>query len=94
MRDDSAEKHLTDLCVANELGIEDWTTIRFLCSKCSQGNPGPHDCEATPLEDGSRRFGFGVKKQEDLLRVLQEWASANAGADFGNLELVLSATRA
>jgi len=26
--------------------------------------------------------------------VLQEWASDNAGADFGNLELVLSAMRA
>ena len=91
MLDDSAEKHLTDLCVAHELGVEDWTTIRILCAECSRGNPGPHDCEAEPLEDGSRRFGFGAKRQEDLSSVLQEWASANAGAGFGNVELVLSA---
>jgi len=90
---DSAEKHLTDLCNAHQLGIEDWTTIRILCAKCSRGTPGPHECEAKPLEDGSRRFGFGAKKQEDLSRVLQEWASANPGADFGNLQLVLSAAR-
>jgi hypothetical protein len=91
IQDDSAEKHLSDLCAAHELGIEDWTTIRILCAECSRGNPGPHKCEAKPLEDGSRRFGFGAKKQEDLSSVLREWVSANAGADFGNLELVLSA---
>src|SRR5437870_4271007 len=91
IQDDSAEKHLTDLCTTHELGVEDWSTIRILCTKCSRGNPGPHECVAKPLEDGSRRFGFGAKTQEDLSSVLQEWASANAGADFGNLELVLSA---
>ena len=88
---DSAEEQLTELCVVHEIGIEDWSTIRILCAKCSRGNPGPHDCEAEPLQDGSKRFGFGAKKQEDLLRTLQEWASGNAGADFGTLELLLPA---
>jgi hypothetical protein len=93
MLEDSVVEHLTKLCVVHELGLEDWTTIRILCAKCSRGNPGPHECEAEPLEDGSRRFGFGAKKEEDLENVLQEWASANAGADFSNLELLLSAAR-
>jgi hypothetical protein len=81
-----------NLCQTHQLGVEDWTTIRFICGKCSRGNPGPHECDAKPLEDGSRRFGFGAKKDEDLSNVLREWASASAGADFGPLELVLSAT--
>ena len=89
--EESAEKHLVDLCLAHQLGVEDWTTIRILCAKCSRGNPGPHECDAKPLEDGSQRFGFGAKRQEDLASVLQEWVSANAGADFDKLELVLSA---
>jgi hypothetical protein len=82
------------MCRTHHLGVEDSTTIRFICSKCSRGNPGPHECDAKPLENGSRRFGFGAKEREELSSVLQEWASDNAGADFGNLELVLSAMRA
>ena len=91
MGDDSAQEKLADLCMASEIGIEDWTTIRILCAKCSRGNPGPHNCEAKPLEDGHRRFGFGAKKQEDLSKVLYKWASSNPGADFETLDLVLPA---
>jgi hypothetical protein len=92
MRDDSALEKLADLCTASEIGIEDWTTIRIVCAKCSRGNPGPHNCEAKLLEDGHRRFGFGAKKQGDLYKLLHEWASSNPGADFDTLELLLPAT--
>jgi hypothetical protein len=92
--DEPAEEGLINVCRTQQLGVEDWTTIRFVCAKCSKGNPGPHECDAKPLDDGSRRFGFGARKLEDLSRVLQEWASRNAGADFGPLELLLSAARA
>ncbi len=44
MQGDVPEKRLTELCVTHQLGIEDWTTIRFICAKCSKGNPGPHEC--------------------------------------------------
>jgi hypothetical protein len=91
--DELAEERLVNMCRSHQLGVEDWTTIRFICTDCSRGNPGPHECEAKPLEDGSRRFGFGAKKHEDLSSLLQEWASASVGADYGNLELVLSAAR-
>ncbi len=90
--DGDAEKSLVDLCEVHRLGFEDWTTIRFICAECSRGNPGPHECEAKPLEDGTRRFGFGAKTQQDLLTVLREWSSANESADVGNVEIVLSAT--
>ena len=90
--DESAEERLVELCLTQELGVEDWTTIRFLCAKCSRGNPGPHECLDKPLEDGSKRFGFSAKKEEELLEVLREWARANAGTDFGEVELLLRAT--
>jgi hypothetical protein len=89
--DGTAEERLIELCQTHQLGIEDWTTIRFICASCSRGNPGPHECDAKPLEDGSRRFGFGAKEKEDLSKVLEEWASTHAGAGFGRLDLVLSA---
>lgn len=88
---DSAQENLTELCVAHELGIEDWTTMRIICARCSRGSPGPHECEAKPLEAGYKRFGFAAQKPEDLSEVLNEWISSNAGADFDTLELVLPA---
>jgi len=91
--DETAEKHLIELCNAHEFGVEDWSTMRFICAECSRGTPGPHRCEAKPLQDGTRRFGFGAKSQQELLAVLREWSSANASADVGELELVLSVTR-
>jgi tetratricopeptide (TPR) repeat protein len=87
--DDRADENLVELCGAHQLAVEDWSTIRILCAKCSRGNPGPHTCEAKPLEAGYKRFGFGAKKQEDLSNVLRQWVSSNRGADFDTLELVL-----
>jgi hypothetical protein len=91
--DDAARKSLVDLCETHELGVEDWSTIRFICSQCSRGNPGPHKCEARPLEDGSRRFGFAAKNLDEMLAVLQEWSSANGSADLDEPELLLPAKR-
>lgn len=91
MSDESAQENLVDLCVAHKLGVEDWTTIRILCAKCSRGNPGPHACEAKPLEDDFMRFGFAAKRREDLALVLGEWASGNTGTEYSEPEIVLSA---
>src|SRR2546430_4057520 len=33
MQGDVPEKRLTELCVTHQLGIEDWTTIRFIRSE-------------------------------------------------------------
>lgn len=89
--DEDAQKELVALCEAHELGVEDWSTIRFLCSECSRGNPGPHKCEARPLEDGSRRFGFAARNRQELLAVLQEWSAANGSSDPDEIEIVLPA---
>jgi hypothetical protein len=89
--DEASEKRLVDLCLKSEIGIEDWSTIRFICAECSRGNPGAHACASQPLSDGSKRYGFGAKTLEELTRLLQEWSSTDAGARFDEPELVLSA---
>jgi hypothetical protein len=88
--DKLAENRLAQLCDLRQLGIEDWSTIRFICAECSRGNPRPHDCTTKPLEDGARVFGFGAKKREDLEQVLEEWLGSCAG-NTGSIELLLSA---
>ncbi|HEU5402456.1 MAG TPA: hypothetical protein VFU86_13920 [Terriglobales bacterium] len=87
---ESAERGLVDLFHANGLGIEDFSTIRWICSECSRGNPGPHECASHP-SDGSRRIGFAAVVAQDVDRLLNEWRRANAGADFGEIVITLEA---
>jgi tetratricopeptide (TPR) repeat protein len=89
--DEAAEKRLVEICSERELGVEDWSTVRLICTKCSYGNPGPHDCSAQPLEDGTRRFGFGAKTQEELMAAIQQWVSETPTAKTGAPELLVSA---
>lgn len=91
IRNQESQEQLVKLCHAQQLGVEDWSTVRFICAACSRGNPGKHDCKAKPLEDGSRRIGFGAKRKEDLVKVLREWATSTGPADFDEPELVLAA---
>lgn len=86
-----AEEKLVDLCEARQVGLEDWSTIRILCAKCSRGNPGPHECEAAATDDGTRRFGFAAKNREDLVSLLIDWASSIPHADYRDIELKLPA---
>lgn len=70
--DAASEERLVDFCRSREIGVEDWSTVRFLCAECSRGSPGPHNCEAKAPEDDSRRFGFGAKTQDELSSTLAE----------------------
>jgi len=89
--DELAENRLAELCDLRQLGIEDWSTIRFICAECSRGNPKTHECQSKPLEDGARVFGFGAKKKEDPEHVLEEWLESCAG-NAGPIELLFSAS--
>jgi len=89
--DAKSQEYLVALCDAHEMGVEDWSTLRFICAKCSRGNPGPHHCEAKPLSDDTRRFGFGAKRKEELTAVLQGWTEASGSADFQEPQLLLAA---
>lgn len=89
--DPAAEGQLIDLSHENKIGIEDWSTVRMLCAECSRGNPGPHECADKPHEDGTRRFGFGAKSKEDLIRILRMWVDSNPACEYKDPELLRSA---
>jgi tetratricopeptide (TPR) repeat protein len=91
--DEAAEKCLIEICREHEVGVEDWSTIRFLCAQCSRGNPGPHECLTKPLEGDSRRFGFAAKTREGLTDALQKWITSTGETAFGEPELLVSAKR-
>ncbi len=39
-----AEADLVRRCLDQGMGLEDWSTIRWICAECSRGNPGPYEC--------------------------------------------------
>jgi hypothetical protein len=86
---DSAVQSLIEKCAANDIGVEDWRTMRILCAQCSRGNPGEHNCTSRPSNES--RFGFGAHSESKLRQVLEEWAAdMEDGARVGGVELLLS----
>lgn len=82
---------LMDICDQRELGIEDWSTVRMLCSKCSHGNPGPHECRNSDEEQGESAFGFAARSEGELASALRQWTGQSPDAGFGDIQLLLSA---
>ena len=88
---DLALDRLVGRCRELQLGIEDWRTIRMLCSACSRGTPGEHTCGGTV---SGNRYGFGATSEAELRRVLQEWAEMEDGAAVGEVTLLLPGVNA
>lgn len=89
--DNAAEERLLDLCHENNIGAEDWGTIRHICAECSRGNPGPHDCVAQHQTDDARNCGFGAVDREILLQVLSAWSAEATDREFTEPALELFA---
>lgn len=88
--DEVAEKDLVQRCLDQEMGIEDWSTVRWICEECSRGNPGPHSCAHT-VDSARRSYAFASESAGKLEDVLQQWVAANAGAQFGSVRIRLKA---
>jgi tetratricopeptide (TPR) repeat protein len=89
--DASAPDSLLEFCRSRKLGLEDWSSIRILCDKCSRGNPGPHDCPAIQ-EEGSQTFGLAAQTRDEAIAALRDWKESVNDAEFGDPELVVDAT--
>jgi hypothetical protein len=87
--DEDATQTLVDLCDENEMGIEDWSTVRILCAQCSRGNPGPHKCDAGDDELGRVAFAFAAKNEAQLAAVLGQWRKRHPRVDFGEIQMLL-----
>lgn len=92
MDDPDAEHHLIEICNENDIGFEDWTTVRIICAACSRGTPAQHHCSANDAQEGEKKYGFGVASRDVLVQVLSTWAKRFAGRRFSDPHLVLLAT--
>jgi len=70
-----------------QLGIEDWGTMRILCEACDRGRPGEHTCGTGP--GNWKKFGFAAKSESALRQILREWIEVEDGASVEDLRLVL-----
>lgn len=91
--DEGAMETLVDLCDENELGIEDWSTVRILCAQCSRGNPGPHKCGAGDEKLGRVAFAFAAKNESQLTKVFEQWHERHPSVDYGEIQMLLGAGR-
>lgn len=89
--DNKAERQLQQICGESGLGVEDWSSLRIICDKCSRGNPGPHDCKARESGDGTRTFGLAAENYEDAVSALGDWVAVSKGAEWKGLETVFDA---
>jgi hypothetical protein len=87
---ETAFASLVAKCQEEQLGVEDWSTIRTLCEACSRGIPGEHHC--TKVRNGEKRYGFAAPSEAALQRVLAEWSELEDGAYVSEIRLALSAT--
>jgi hypothetical protein len=85
------EARLVELCNARDLGIEDWSTIRWLCAECSRGNPGPHECAAGGPANPWKPFAIAAPDRDEVLTVLEDWKSACSDASYRDVEMLVPA---
>lgn len=88
MDDAEAEKSLTQACEENNIGIEDWSTVRVICASCSRGSLEPHQCYSSDAGGDAKNFGFGSTTRESLAQLLSAWADEAVGRRFSELNLV------
>lgn len=79
--------------IGNDLGcgIEDWSTIRWLCAECSRGNPGPHECKAEDRDPSLRRIAIAATTEEAVQQAIGIVMQRSPEAQFLGLELLLPA---
>jgi len=87
---ETALPKLIELCDAREFGLEDWSSIRWICSECSLGNPGPHDCGVPDPVTGPKTLAFATHDDAELIQLLEDWAALTDGAEFSDVELLLA----
>ncbi|MDR7161898.1 hypothetical protein J2X42_004634 [Arthrobacter sp. BE255] len=77
---------LTDLLEQRGLGLDDWSGIRVMCSKCSHGAPQEgHD--HIPATVDAQRLGL-AGHESDLDEALATWLAGRPEIDVQNLELL------
>lgn len=82
---------LVEICDQRGLGIEDWSTVRWLCSECSRGNPGPHECKPDPQASPEGRYAIAAFQEDDVRAALEEWTEESDSVEHITINLVVAA---
>lgn len=70
---------LAGLCDRNEIGMEDWSTVKLLCKQCSEGTPHEHhDHHYKFSSDQVRSIGLAATNKAVIEKVLTEWNNITA----------------
>ena len=89
--DQDSLSHLVELCNQRELGIEDWSTLRWICSRCSRSNPGEHQCDQNAQGPARSMYALAAPSSKALIELLDRWASPGRGRAFGDPGLLVDA---
>ncbi|MCB1275126.1 hypothetical protein [Prosthecobacter sp.] len=87
------ESEIKELCKAESenLKIEDWSTLRILCRKCSEGTPHEqHDHEGGISDElpSSRKIAFAALSRDAVIETLSAWHASNQ-AGVGDVECLI-----
>ncbi|WP_223980324.1 tetratricopeptide repeat protein [Arthrobacter sp. NicSoilB8] len=69
------------------LGLDDWSGIRLMCSKCSHGAPQDGHDHMPTTSDDAQRLGL-AGHESDLVDVIKTWLAGRRGIDVHNLDLL------
>ena len=79
---------LIEMAHAQELAVEDWSTLRNLCKHCSEGRPHEkHEIEP-PAADRPVRIGAAAREQPEVLALFDSWSAERAGCHHMAIDCV------
>ncbi|SDK95156.1 hypothetical protein SAMN04487913_104212 [Arthrobacter sp. ok362] len=77
---------LSDLLEQRGLGLDEWSGIRLMCSKCSYGEP-ENGHNHIPATSDAKRLGL-AGHESDLGEAMETWLASRHGIDVHSLDLL------
>ncbi len=82
-------EELTKICEQSDIEMEDWSTVRYFCKKCSEGiTHESHDHDLKEKDKNLSAIGFALTDVELLKEALQKWYVITL-CEYDNLKLEL-----
>jgi tetratricopeptide (TPR) repeat protein len=79
---------LIELAIQQNMGGEDWSTIRPLCKECSEGTPHEHSADRFQSQS-EKHIGIASRNEIELDEVLESWLISYPTARLINVNCVL-----
>lgn len=72
------EAQALEMLSTDYVHIEDWSTMRSLCKKCSEGHPHEHHDGESTESSFTRRFAFAARTEAEIAPILASWQTSSA----------------